>query len=192
MNTTLILILGKIFGRSAQTSAYLLLCVIYSAPVMSFDFDREIVLKSGFIYNFARLSEGNDPQINSGQYFICSQDDDFLLVSSKVLEGKKVKGLGVIAKKVTSINEVEGCNVLFISKRYFPVWETHFLTSALKNTMLIGEDKGFLQSGGHINFFLLSGKVRFEVSLPNLQRSGFHLSSKVLRLGRVHGDKDHE
>ncbi len=164
---------------------------MYSASAFSFDFDREIVLKSGFIYNFARLSEGNIPQTNSS-YYICSQDDDFLSVSSKVYEGKEVKGLRVITKKVTSINAVEGCNILFVSKKYFPAWRTVLLSDALKKTMLIGEEKGFIQSGGHVNFFLLSGKIRFEISLINLERSAIKLSSKVLRLGKVHGEKDHE
>lgn len=184
--------MNVIYGVINRKSIFLLLFVMYSTSSSSLGFDREIVLKSGFIYNFARLSEGGFLPVHSKKFYICSQDDDFLAVSSEVLEGKTVKGLEVTTRKVRSINAAEDCNILFVSKRHYPLWKDHLLQSPLENTMLIGEDKGFLLSGGHINFFLLSGKVRFEVSLPNLQRSGFHLSSKVLRLGRVHGEKDHE
>lgn len=182
----------KIYGVIIHKFTFLLLFIIYSTPSSSFDFDREIVLKSGFIYNFARLSEGGFSEVNSDRYYICSQDDDFLSVSRKVFDGKKVKNLSVTTKKVTSVNTAKDCNVLFVSKRYYPIWKDHLSQDLLKQTMLIGEDKGFIQSGGHINFFLLSGKIRFEVSLQNLEKSGFQLSSKVLRLGRVHGGKDHE
>lgn len=184
--------MSKVFGWRARKSACLIVLVMYSASAFSFDFDREIILKSGFIYNFARLSEGNIPQTNSNHYYICSQDDDFLTVSNKVFEGKEVKGLSIITKKVTSINAVEGCNVFFVSKRHFPVWQSALLSDVFKKTMLIGEEKGFIQSGGHVNFFLLSGKIRFEISLDNLKNSGIKLSSKVLRLGKVHGESDHE
>lgn len=186
------MLINKVFGWSARKSACLIVLLMYSATAFSFDFDREIVLKSGFIYNFARLSEGNILQANSNHYFICSQDDDFLTVSSKIFEGKEVKGLSVATKKVTSINAVEGCNVLFVSKKHFLAWKAVLQSEALKKTMIIGEEKGFIQSGGHVNFFLLSGKIRFEISLLNLERSGIKLSSKVLRLGKVHGESGHE
>ena len=57
---------------------------------------------------------------------------------------------------------------------------------AFSNLMLVGEFDGFLASGGHINFFIVGGKVRFEIDPIKLKNSGINMSSKVLRLGRIH------
>ena len=51
--------------------------------------------------------------------------------------------------------------------------------------LLVGENDGFIESNGHIRFFLSSGKVRFEISPNNLKIDGLTMSSKVLRLARI-------
>ena len=56
----------------------------------------------------------------------------------------------------------------------------------LSGIMLVGESEGFLITGGHINFFIVSGKVRFEIDPKSLRHSGINMSSKVLRLGRIY------
>ena len=53
------------------------------------------------------------------------------------------------------------------------------------NIMVVGETDVFIQSGGHIRFFLSSGKIRFEIAPKQLKDAGITMSSKVLRLARV-------
>ena len=56
----------------------------------------------------------------------------------------------------------------------------------LSQSMLVGDFESFIPSGGHISFFIVGGKVRFEIDPVKLKQAGINMSSKVLRLGRMH------
>ena len=74
--------------------------------------------------------------------------------------------------------------MVFITSKTYANWKsTPNLT--YKNILLVGENDGFIESNGHIRFFLSSGKVRFEISPNNLKIDGVTMSSKVLRLARI-------
>jgi len=148
---------------------------------------REDAIKSGFIYNFARYSQGswfNASQQNN--YNICSFNPDFIGTAAKTLKGLSIdrRPVGLVLLTDDKPNMVN-CNTLFISKADSSTWHTILESEAIPPVMLVGEFDGFLASGGHINFFIISGKVRFEVSPSRLRKSGIKMSSKVLRLGRV-------
>jgi hypothetical protein len=171
-------------GLKLTLAANLLFC----APFVLADIDREHSLKAGFIYNFSRFSEWSLRLEGKPYFTICSPDRAFIKASSYVLVGKKVHGATVKSIKVKAdYSDTYGCDVLFITKPFFVHWKHHLPKPVLKSTMLIGETQGFIESGGQINFFLIAGKIRFEVNPSLLERAGINMSSKVLRLGKVHG-----
>jgi hypothetical protein len=145
-------------------------------------FEREMAIKAGFIFNFARYSESrwfNEQQ--DDQYLICSTSQNFVDVAEKTLAGQTVRNQPV---SVVYISEpTSGCHSLFMSKEMLEL--AYFQSKQFEHTMLVGENPGFIQQGGHLNFFVTGGKVRFEVSPENLTRSGLKLSSKVMRMGRL-------
>ncbi|WP_409439661.1 YfiR family protein [Psychromonas sp. GE-S-Ul-11] len=149
---------------------------------------REDAIKSGFIYNFARYSQGswfNASQQNS--YNICSFNPDFIVSAAKTLKALSIENRPVELVLLTDDNpSLTNCNTLFISKADADVWHAISKNEVISSLMLVGEFDGFLSSGGHINFFIISGKVRFEVSPSRLRKSGIKMSSKVLRLGRIY------
>ncbi|WP_317715828.1 YfiR family protein [Vibrio sp. TH_r3] len=157
------------------------------SPTLSMANDREYAVKSGFIYNFARYSEGDWFNPNTAQrYVICSFDPQFVLIAAKTLVSQKVKNRLVEVQLVSQDGiSSSHCNTFFFSNQ-----NSYMLSEVLANpnfskTMLIGESKDFVKSGGHINFFITGGKVRFEVDSYALNKADIKMSSKVLRLGRV-------
>jgi len=74
--------------------------------------------------------------------------------------------------------------MLFITSDTFAQWQK-MMPLELKNIMVIGETDLFIENGGHIKFFLSSGKIRFEIAPKQLKDAGITMSSKVLRLARV-------
>lgn len=148
---------------------------------------REDAIKSGFIYNFARYSQGEwfDATLNES-YNICSFNTQFSEVASKTLKGLTIKTRPVVINLLTSEASSIACHTLFISASDIEKWENLMVQQLLSKSMLVGEFQGFLRSGGHINFFIVGGKVRFEIDPVKLKLSGINMSSKVLRLGRIH------
>lgn len=166
---------------------HVLLLVTFLLPAKSWANQREFAVKAGFIYNFARYSEGNWFSSNKSQhYVICSFNPKFVLSASQTLANQKVKNRLVEVYLVSKQGTPNGtCNSFYLTQ------ENNYLISKvvdnpqLRNTMLIGENNQFIQSGGHINLFITGGKVRFEVDADALTNAGIKMSSKVLRLGRV-------
>lgn len=165
----------------------LLIIAVYSKLVFSSNFDREMSLKTGFIYNFARLGEWESAFDHKDKFTICSPDAIFIEVAKTTFKNKKVNKLIVTVNQIDTGSDLTTCNMVFITKKYYRVWKNKVDYSELEQVMLVGENKGFIKSGGHVNFFILAGKIRFEVSVDNLIKSKLKLSSKVLRLGKIHG-----
>ncbi|WP_220718249.1 YfiR family protein [Agarivorans litoreus] len=147
--------------------------------------DKEAALKAGFMFNFARYSEWQGLAKPLGYFKLCSPDIEFVDTASWVLHKQRIHELEIRVSLVEldslSINQ---CNLLFVPTAYRKNWLTVDRT-LLSHTMLVGEAPDFIHQGGHIRFFLLAGKIRFEVAPEELKKADITMSSKVLRLSRV-------
>lgn len=147
--------------------------------------DTEIALKAGFTFNFARYSEWSGQAALRGSFQLCSPDLHFVTVAEDVLAGQTVHGLPITVSHVELVHQaMSQCNLLFVSAAYRAQWQA-LDKHLFRHTMLVGETADFIKYGGHIRFFLLSGKIRFEVAPDALKEVGIVMSSKVLRLSRV-------
>ena len=149
--------------------------------------DREIALKAGLIFNFAVYSKGEwfTPEKHKN-YLICSPDFDFVRVANQTLKNKKIRDTYVQVRHI-SLNDLlkYHCNSVFLSTNTNIALEQKLLSNKPFEVMLIGESDGFIERGGHINFFLVGGKTRFEIDPTALLDNNIEVSSKVIRLGKV-------
>ncbi|PJC87453.1 DUF4154 domain-containing protein [Vibrio sp. HA2012] len=150
--------------------------------------EREYAIKSGFMFNFARYSHGlwfsDDPEEH---YVLCGFSPEFTAAAKQALAGQSLFGAEVMVRQLNGFEEeLSGCHTLFVSRDDVAEW-THIAGSQqLKNMMLVGESDDFIESGGHIRFYVVGGKVRFEIDPEGLEKAGIAMSSKVLRLGRIY------
>lgn len=145
--------------------------------------EREHGLKAGFLYNFALYSEGSwFDTTQSTQYTICTTSEAFAHTANNVLKDQTIKGVSIYTVLIASPQN--NCHSLFVSADT-PYISDFLHNEAFDNTMIVGESKGFIQAGGHINFFIAGGRIRFEVDPDHLEKHQIKLSSKVLRMGRI-------
>ncbi len=165
-----------------------LLTLMLVLSTTAFATTREDAIKSGFIYNFARYSQGEwFNETTAKSYNLCSFDTEFVKAAKLTLKDLSVRKVPVEVRFLRSdIEEIAGCHTLFISKNDIAKWNDLIIKGFIPNAMLVGEFNNFILSGGHINFFIVGGKVRFEISPNKLKRAGINMSSKVLRLGRIY------
>ncbi len=52
------------------------------------------------------------------------------------------------------------------------------------SVLTVADTKGFLESGGIINFLMEDKKVRFEINVTAAKKSKLKISSKLLRLAK--------
>ena len=150
--------------------------------------EQEYALKAGFLYNFARYGDWQESLSNSDKFVICSPDAAFTDTAKTVLNQRSVDNRIIDVRQIDfTLEQINNCQLLFITSKALPdwlLWQKE-QSSIFPNTMIVGESLGVIEAGGHIRFFIASGKVRFEISPEQLKRSGIIMSSKVLRLGRV-------
>ncbi|QIR15902.1 YfiR family protein [Shewanella aestuarii] len=147
--------------------------------------EQEYALKAGFLFNFARYGTWTEDFSKQNQFNLCSTDDDFNDIAKQVLAGKTIAGLPIHLLTVQLTQQaIDNCQLLFVTSNSLEQWQSQ-PNIQFDNVMLVGETPNFIESGGHIRFFLAASKIRFEISPEHLKRSGLVLSSKVLRLGRI-------
>jgi len=56
--------------------------------------------------------------------------------------------------------------------------------------LLVGEESGFAKQGAVVNFFIESNRVRFEINTEAARRAQLKISSKLLSLAKIVGNKN--
>ena len=101
------------------------------------------------------------------------------------LNGKKVNQRSLEISRVQNLEKISQYHVIFVNPSENK--RTQSILQTLKGTgiLTIGDTPGFAEQCGVVNFYLKSGKVRFEVNIEASQRENLKISSRLLRLARI-------
>jgi hypothetical protein len=146
--------------------------------------DLERHVKSAFVYQFTKFIEW---PVFDGDFVINVIEDDAL---GKVLEGvtsSKTVGERKIKVQVTKwANVILNCGQIVV----FPKNDSPLLKPALdklkeKPCMTIVHAEGMAAAGAVVNFFLMEGKLRFELNLRTADKKGLKVDSKLVGLAKI-------
>jgi len=165
----------------------------------------EYELKAAYIYKimqFVQLPEikRTDDQGEALKVVHVGVTDKEVLVSfRKVIGGKeilqykdkyKIAVTYVDVKHWADKNTPLDLDVLFITDtlKYDP---PNILGISIKNNILtFGETKGFLDSGGIVNFVIVKKKLKFEINKGVAEQAGIKIRSQLLKLAQKVVDKE--
>jgi len=146
---------------------------------------EELNLKAAFIYNFTRFIEWDD-DIFPNEFVIgiigSSKIDEPL---EEIAQSHKAGNKEIKIKRYSSLEEVEKCNILFISKTAKISLSDVLAKGDLKKTLVIGEKENYAQWGAGINFVIVDKKLKFEVNKKSLSDAGLKVSSQLLKLAII-------
>jgi hypothetical protein len=102
---------------------------------------------------------------------------------------RKVYGHPVAVRLAADSRETSACHVLFI--RYSGERQIRDVVLSLRSSpiLTVGETERFIDCGGILNLTWENGSVRFEVNQDGARSAGLILSSRLLRLARLHGSR---
>ena len=151
--------------------------------------NREYAIKAAFLYNFLKyLQWPANATPAEGQPFVIGvfQDNPFDTALDTIAKTKKVAGHPIEIRRLTSIEGVRECQLLFVSGAV-PLPQQNAVLRAARNAFVfvVGEDDDFLQRGGHAQFYLEGNKVRFAFSADAAKREDLKVSSKLLALATI-------
>lgn len=150
----------------------------------------EAELKAAFLFNFLKLTEW--PESSSTETIdLCLARVDSFDKALEIFQGQQIQGKPIQTRVLESAKNIAGCRLLFIPDSdkvsAIPAW----LEAAGNAAVLTVSDRsGFIEHGGMIGLIILDNKLRFEVNLEPVQRSGLKLRAQLLQLAlRVEGVK---
>ncbi len=153
----------------------------------------EYEVKAAFVHNFAKFIEWPNEVFESktSPFRIGILGSGLINDSLMRLNGKEVQKRPLEISMVEDINEVSRYHVIFVNPSQ-KKWSEAIL-GTLQNTgiLTIGDMTGFAEQGGVINFYLDSGKVRFEINDCSARRENLKISSRLLRLARIVCTQNH-
>lgn len=143
----------------------------------------EYQVKAAYLANFAKFVEWPAGAISGGNPIpICIVGEDpFGGALDAALSGESVNGHALVARRIGSMRDVDGCRILFISSSEAV---NEFAMASIERTpvLTVSDVPGFLKHGGMIEFVLDANRVRFEINLAAARMAGLNLSSELLRV----------
>jgi hypothetical protein len=167
---------------------------VRAAPQVS----EERQIKAAFLYNFIKFVGWPKDRFSSDKAPIVIGvvgKDPFGEILDQVSR-KPLKDRPLVIKRFASVpsedadpvhpqlDQIRQCHVLFICPSEKKVSKR--LMAAVEEVALltVGDDPGFLEEGGMINFLVEERKVRFEIGLVKARSAKLDISSQLLRLAK--------
>jgi len=152
------------------------------------DYEREYIVKAGFIYNFTKFIQWPEkafPHKKSEFLIGVLGSDPFRDILDTLAARKKVKGRKLVIRRFSSLDEIETCHVLFVSSSEKDHLEEILSGLSGSPVLIVGDTPGFAKWGVGINFYIQKNKVRIEFNKEALEKSGLKVSSQLLNVGRI-------
>ncbi len=174
----------------AVTYAVMLLCGVSSVSVPASDNlqAKEYLVKSAFLYNFARLSEWPDNTFKktSDPFKLCIMGDDSFGLTLNSIRDKKINGHPLLIFRRVTLESAAHCQLVFVSRS-----EEQNLSKIISYlqqypVLTISELPDFAQQNGHIRLFLNNeNTLSLEINLQAIRDAHLNISSRILTLATI-------
>jgi len=167
---------GMFFGLVA-------LMLGWSAPLQAFESEDE--LKVAIIGKLAKFVSGNQSE---DQFFtITILNNPFGELPEKVLQQKEIHHQSVKINHIKSLRELHAVQVLFVPNMRLESLQKIIQSMHGKQILTISDSRGFAESGGMIQMYKVSQKIKLKINLKAAQDAGLSIRSSLLRIAQVIG-----
>ena len=145
----------------------------------------ETTVKALFVYNFTKYIEW--PEQNISQQFRIgilgeSAINDKL---SMILKGKKIYNRTVEIKEIKSLDEIGGCQILYITKNTSEKLKQVLDRYSQNEMLIVTEEKNMAVKGAGINIIEKDQKIRFEMNNTAIKKAGLKVANQLYELAIV-------
>jgi hypothetical protein len=155
-------------------------------PALAEEPTRERV-QSVFIYKFLKFTKWpyQSPTAQAPEFRIGIVGETSMTPILKEFEGRSVHNRKIVIETEADLKALDQYRVLIFSKNARNKWKRWKDKLENRPILTIADWDGFAESGGHVNFFLFSGKVRFKINYTSTTTAGLSISSRVLQLADI-------
>lgn len=141
-------------------------------------------MKAAFVFRFTEFVTWPDaayPRPDAPFVIAVAGRGPYVEDLRQTVTGRSVGGRPVVVRRATEIESPAAAHILLIphsERQRLREW----VRSASRHALIVTETDGALDYGSVINFVLVEGRVRFEVSLAAAEKHGLQMSSRLLAL----------
>lgn len=176
----------KRIGSLFHHTKFIVLLVILSAglaiPYTSKSQSREYLLKAGYVEKFTHFIEWPDLQNSNDSVFNITVigEGELGKALKEMFSTVQVKNRPVELTYITSIEEINDCNILVISESSNIKLDEVLNYTTDKQILTISDNNGYGKKGVIINMLVIDNYVRYEINRSSLGKSGLIMSSMLL------------
>ncbi|HXL72628.1 MAG TPA: YfiR family protein, partial [bacterium] len=149
---------------------------------------KEYQIKAVFLFNFVQFVQWPADTFTAPDEPFCIGilgDDPFGDFMDKTIEGEKINGHPLIIRRYTAVEEVQDCQILFISSSETPKMAGILDTLKTRSILTVSDADDFIKNGGIIRFFTEDNKIHLRINLEAAKSVNLTISSEVLRLSNI-------
>ncbi len=148
---------------------------------------REYQIKAAILFNFVRSVEWPAEAFadNRSTLILGVLGEDPFGPALESVDGKTVQGRTVVVRRFATLEDLEPCQVLFISSSERDRLQAVFEALESWNVLTVGEMDRFADLGGIIGLDIRRNNIRFDINTRAGQQAGLSISSELLNLARV-------
>ena len=145
----------------------------------------EYNVKAAFIFHFINFTRWPDHQNNKETRNICIYGDDSFEARLQILANANLQNKPVEIFPDIGLENSAECHIIFVdsSKKEHLTEIISYLHN--KPILTVSDIDSFALNKGMIGFRIKSGKVKLEVNLESVRKSGIRLSSNLIEVARV-------
>lgn len=166
-----------------------LLALLPAADAGTHEASQVAAIKAAFVLNFLKFTDWppSNPAAPSGELILAVVGEEPLAEQMRAnLEGKQVQNrrLRVVAwsDPLAWLAQAETTDALFVTAAARDDWPTLRAALAGRPMVTIANHPGFCATGGMLNLFEQSGRLRFEANPAAARSAGLRLRSDLLSL----------
>ncbi len=187
--------MSEAWQRRGLRAAILGLVLAMLAPagaLLGQERSEEYELKAIFIFNFLKYVEWPESAFVDADSPIVVGilgRDPFGAKLDEIATGLPVvAGRQVVVRRYSSVEAAAESHVLFVAASERKSSRELLSGGCGRPILTVGEQRGFAEDGGVINFFTDRKRIRFEINRDCAEDAGLRLSAQLLKLARVVGE----
>jgi hypothetical protein len=146
------------------------------------------IIKAAYIERITRFVEwpAKDGNFADDRFIIgVYGETGFYKTLAEVFKEKPVKDHKVIVIVIKNPEEINTCNLCYISEKANPLISKFVDKANSSGVLLISGTADFSKEGVHINFYIEDEKLKFEINKKSMDFAGFKVSYLLMQNTRI-------
>lgn len=163
-----------------QSYIFLFFCLLTTTL-----FSQKEKVQAAYLLQFTKYIQWC-PDLSSGDFVIGVLGDSPVFSElTTIAQTKKVGSQPIVAKKLSSVNEISKCNIVFISESKSSQLDAVKGKIGSDCTLIIAEKEGMAKSGAAIGFIEAGGKIGFELNKAGFTSHSLLVNSSLVNLAKA-------